>query len=367
MKTRIPTYTHSLLQVSNSVRKFCELPLLHASLPELDAWLNEQEVDQLLVLLIDGMGTHQLETYCNEDGFFRTHLVTSVESTYPPTTVAATTTLRTGRFPSETGWLAWHQYHPSVDDDITTFQNKGYFNHKDYPDFIEQLLPIVTNVQAYNDNKQEDIAIELFPWTRPKCATLSGLLEESFKELEEGKRFVYSYYDAYDSHMHDYGVDVPSSIQMLQDIEETIASYVNQLPKQTGLVILADHGHIDVEEVPFFEYHDLMDLLVRKPTFEFRAVNFYVKEGQKELFELRFNEHFKDSFHLYTKDEVIKLGLFGEVGKQPKGEMVLGDFLACATSNQILNYDEARYGEFKGDHSGMSVEEIMIPLILYNK
>lgn len=367
MKIRIPSYTHSLVQVSNSIREFCELPLTHTSLPELDTWLKNQNINQLLVLLIDGMGTHQVEKYCKEDGFFRTHLVTSVESTYPPTTVAATTALRTGLLPSETGWLAWHQYHPSVDDDIITFQNKGYFNHKDYPNLIEQLLPIETNVQACNVMKQEEMAIELFPWTRPACATLSGLLEESIKELDEGKHFVYSYYDTYDSHMHRHGVDVSSSISMLQSIEETITLYIHRLPAHTGLVILADHGHIDVEEVPFFEHQDLMNMLVRKPNFEFRTVNFYIKEGQIEAFRQRFNELFQDSFHLYTKQEVIQLGLFGEAGKAPKGEEALGDLIACATSNQILNYDQESYGRFKGDHAGMSEDEVMIPLILYAK
>ena len=45
------------------------------------------------------------------------------ELVFPPTTVAATTTLESGLAPAEHGWLGWSMYFPEIQDKVNVFLN----------------------------------------------------------------------------------------------------------------------------------------------------------------------------------------------------------------------------------------------------
>lgn len=365
MKTIEPTYTHCLVQAGNSLRKFCGLPRYHESLSSIDAWVEEQKITQLAVFLIDGMGNEQVEEFLDRDGFFYANRRDVIQSVYPSTTVAATTALRSGLLPSESGYLGWHQYFPDLKDSVVMFTNHSYYGKHTYPNSVLQRFPIsFTIAEAVASGVQ---AIELFPWTKEGCDQFSGLCKQTQKELQDGAKMVYAYWDGYDAHMHEYGVHTPSSIKMLQEIEFTLASFCQQLPEHVGVLILADHGHIDIKEISLLAYPDLCECLRFPPTLEVRTANFYVKEGKETQFQTRFQQLFQDSFILYTQKEAIAKGLFGEKGKQPKGEESLGTFIACAISDVILTYGDAFAGFAKGYHAGMSKAEMEVPLILYTK
>ena len=49
----------------------------------------------------------KLKNFCP---FMIDHQRFDMEAVYPPTTVAATTALLSGKYPIETGWLGWTQY-----------------------------------------------------------------------------------------------------------------------------------------------------------------------------------------------------------------------------------------------------------------
>lgn len=112
---------------------------------------------------------------------------------------------------------------------------------------------------------------------------------------------------------------------------------------------------------------ELSRLLKFPPTLECRAANFYIREGCQEEFKKRFEQCFHAQFQLYSHEEVLATGLFGEVGKEPAGEAAVGDFVACAIGEQILTYGDAFAGKIKGNHAGMSEDEMIIPFILYTK
>ena len=76
----------------------------------MSAWLAEHQWNQIVVLLIDGMGSRLLETKLEKDSFLRTHQLKEVTTVYPSTTSAATTSVLSGKSPAENGWIGWHQY-----------------------------------------------------------------------------------------------------------------------------------------------------------------------------------------------------------------------------------------------------------------
>ena len=128
-KTVFPDYTNSSINMISSIKKSFGYTTKYNSLEALDKLLPKKHVG---ILLLDGMGMNILKKL-PEDSFLRRHLLCEIISTYPSTTVAATTSILTGKTPSETGWIGWHQYFDSILDDVILFRGRGFYNDKPYP------------------------------------------------------------------------------------------------------------------------------------------------------------------------------------------------------------------------------------------
>jgi len=82
------------------------LPTNGKTLELLDRYL-AKDYKNVVVILLDGMGRCIIERNLEKDGFFNTHLAGTYSSTFPSTTVAATTSIDSGLTPCEHGWLGW--------------------------------------------------------------------------------------------------------------------------------------------------------------------------------------------------------------------------------------------------------------------
>ena len=119
----LPDYEHCLVNLANSILKKFGAKTTAATLPLTDQYL-DKDYKNVVVLLLDAMGISILEKHLVEDGFFRSHLAGAYDSVYPPTTVAATTSILSGLYPNEHGWLGWDMYYPQLDKNVTVFTNQ---------------------------------------------------------------------------------------------------------------------------------------------------------------------------------------------------------------------------------------------------
>lgn len=101
-------YINTIVNLSNSILKRFGAPLFHNSIKEIDQILEGHK--KICVLLFDGLGTYIQNKHLSKSSIIRKNFFLKLSSTYPPTTVAATTGLLSGRFPIETGWLGWGVY-----------------------------------------------------------------------------------------------------------------------------------------------------------------------------------------------------------------------------------------------------------------
>ena len=123
MRKVLPDYNRCLVNLSQSILKHFGVETSANTLPEVDAML-EKGYRNVVVLLLDGMGVETMERILDKDGPFRRNLKLSYSSVFPPTTVAATTSLLSGKMPSSHGWLGWDNYYPELDRNVTVFLNK---------------------------------------------------------------------------------------------------------------------------------------------------------------------------------------------------------------------------------------------------
>lgn len=121
---KYPNYDESILSVASSVLNYFGVKdCAHKTLKEFDALL-DKNYENIIVMLFDGMGVDAINNHLNENDFLRTHFVKPISSVFPPTTVAATTTIESGYSPFEHAWLGWDLYFKELNENVSVFTNK---------------------------------------------------------------------------------------------------------------------------------------------------------------------------------------------------------------------------------------------------
>lgn len=355
-----------LTEAGSSLRRYYGLQTYHNSDSDLDAWLNEKKPRCIIALLVDAMGISVMEKHLKRSGFFFSHLKKEITTVFPPTTTAATTSFRTGRSPAENGWLGWNQYFQEMDDNIILFREHSQYGSEFYYGFVERTMPykdLVQDLRDHNINSESVWPI----WSRVNpCASYHDLLKTAGEITEEdGMRFVYAYWDAFDTLMHQEGPSSRQAGKMINEIEQETEQFVKTLPADCALVIVADHSQVDVRQKDMALQKDMCACFRHEPALEPRTIAFYIKDGKEKEFVERFNDAFGRDYHLYTHAEVMAGHFFGEGTVHPRMEEFIGDYLAVAETDLQLFYKKGA-GK-KGDHAGGMKEEAVVPLILYTK
>lgn len=364
-----PDYSNCILNVTTSILKHYGVKTHHPTLPLVDEQLMKGYRNVVLIL-IDALGTDAISHHLSKESHLASHLKTTLTSVFPSTTVAATTSVISGKTPRESGWLGWHQYVSEVDDSIVLFQNKSYYHPEKTYDFniASHVIPytsIYNQIEKANKHIQTH---EVFPAFRtPENNTFEKLCNAVSQIFDtNGHHFVYAYWDKVDSYMHEFGPYSNEVHEHILEVDSAFGKFIESLDDDTLVMVIADHGQIDVEGIPLYEYQDVMDTLIRNPSNESRASVFYVKDDKKTTFETLFNQYFRDHFVLYKSEDAAKMGLFGSGKSHPRFKEFLGDYIAIATDHYFLSTQKTGF-VMKGQHAGLLMEEMLVPLIIYSK
>lgn len=363
---KYPDYNKSILNLINSIEKDFGVKNDHPTLTEADAILSKN-YRNVVMMVFDAMGSRNLETLLPADSFLRSHMIQEITSVFPPTTTAATTTLESGLAPCEHSWLGWSLYFPEIEDNVNIFINTNYEDEAvaDY-NVVNRYLPYKNVVEKINEQSQ----------ARAESVSYFGSYHtEGYEEIleavetlckEEGRHYLYTYWNEPDSSMHEKGITSEEAADWVQRINTDLEALSNKL-QDTVLFIIADHGHINTNNKYIGDYPDIMDTLRWMPSIEPRALAFYVKEGREVEFETSFLRNFGGDFVLLPKAEVIRQRLFGRGNTHPRFEELLGDYLAVAIGELSLFYTKASAECFIGAHAGLTDFEMMVPLIVIER
>ena len=326
--------------------------------------LFQKNYKNIVVLLLDGMGKCIIDNNLSKDGFFASHMVNTYSSVFPPTTVAATTSIDSGKNPVEHSWLGWDCYFKEIDKNVTVFRNVESGTNIPAANFnvARKYCPYESIVSKINAAGGQ--AYYCMPFIKPYPNNFDSICTR-IKELCEldGKKYIYAYWNEPDYTMHGKGCYHEESKNVLADLELTVAKLCNEL-EDTILIITADHGLIDSKGVALEDYPELLNCLVRLPSIEPRALNFFVKKGMTQQFKDFFNKEFGTKFILLTKEELCKKKLFGNGTEHSEFNDMLGDFLAVAVDDLSIFNTREEKDFFIGVHAGLTEDEMIIPLIV---
>ena len=361
---------HNLVTFSNSfLHHFGVMPFHQTEEAVDNALSNHQKV---AIILFDGMGQNIVRKHLKYNSFIRQHFLCTINSTFPPTTTAATTAFLTGKYPIETGWMAWAQYFEKYDKNIILFKNLDYNNEQEVEpqNIAKNELPIKSIFELIEENNKDVRVFDIkrYPVNPDGPKSLWDLERRINKTLKGVKKCIaYFYFDSPDCEMHQYGIDS----WRIHLYVKRINNMLQRLCKKNGdtaFFTFADHGHINVKYFDICEHDDLYSLLKHPLSFEKRTPTFFVEKDKLEEFKELFNKYYGDHFTLMSKEEALQSEIFGEGVINFKALQFIGDYVATSKDEYCLyaSKEMKRMDFFKGHHAGNTKEEMLIDVSAYN-
>ncbi len=366
-------YDNSIVSLSNSFLKYYNVPTSHHSLPVLDEKL-DKNYKNVIFMILDGMGIDLIKRNLPQDSFICEHIAEQIFSVFPPTTAAATTAFHSGLTPYESGWLGWMSYYKQYNEIIENFRNTAFYSGKKLttPPPANDIIKYETIYEKIIKQNPEVEYHKIFPAFDPNGVESFEQMCEKIDTLskQSNKRKLFSaYWTEPDSSVHKYGTTAQEVKEVLLNLDENLKKLADNL-NDSLLVISADHGQIDVEEIYLnITYPELCEMFVRPPALEARFVTFFIKSKKMEEFEKKFNDLFSEDFILWNKADFLKSGILGNGKMHRQVPEFIGDYVAISYGNRSLRYStgEKEHASLKADHAGMSEKEMLVPLILVEK
>ncbi|MCF7925930.1 MAG: alkaline phosphatase family protein [Candidatus Izimaplasma sp.] len=363
-----PDYTNSILNVSNSLLDYYHITPHHPTHPVLDQYLSKP-YNHIVYVLLDGLGTNVIKAHLTKQDALYQYMQDEITSVFPPTTVAATNAVISGKTPIENGHLGWVQYFEKEDTNLIVFKNEDFYTGHIQPSNLRAKYLSYNRLVDQVSTKNPDITCQEF---MPQIVTKDG--SKTFENQVErillhthhhDKTFSYVYWIEPDMSEHQYGVYSDEVNHLINELNQSFTSLIQNLPEDTLVIGIADHGLTDIESLPLYQNKKLVSLLKRKTSIEPRATNFFIKDGQKDTFEKVFNASYQDDYLLLSKQEILDEKLFGSGKSHPMIHSFLGDYIAIATSNKMFSLTDKKV--YKAHHAGLTQDEMMVPLIIYKK
>ena len=358
---------NSLVSISNAILMHFTGSCFHTPHHKIMEILGKNKYDKVVIMLFDGMGKSIQEKYLKPTDFLLRKKAFEINSVFPPTTVAATTAVISGKFPKETGWLGWRQYFKNHNVVVDMFTNNNSLDgnkisgpslssvYCDYPKIWDILKENGINAGCLY----------------PKLIDSAGPsnLEEFFQVADilmkkDGPHFYYMYYPDPDHQIHEHGISHRSVLESVKAINKGVCKIAKN-NKDNLIIVLADHSLVDTTFFNIEEHSDFFSTLVTISSLDSRSSFFHIKEGKEELFKELFHKYYGEYFLLLTKEEVIKQNWFGDGIAHPMFEDFLGEFMATSISKYGFTFGDEE--PMIGAHSGSLEEESIINVAVINK
>ncbi|HDQ73211.1 MAG TPA: alkaline phosphatase family protein [Chloroflexi bacterium] len=354
-------------------------------------------IRRVVLVILDAVGYRNLRQLADEEPALehlsRAGQMFPLTSVFPSTTVAALTTLWTGRTPGEHGFLgtklllaeqgmlanmlalspAAHRQHNALVDwgwEPDTFVT--------VPSLGQQLTE--HGVQTIAHTHSTFIGGSLTRIFTRGMADVRGHLSmydmwihlrHTLQETSASVAFISVYWGHVDGLAHVYGPGSESYNGMLRDLfrsleRECLGQLSSSEREGTLLLVTADHGQIasPPEKIVWLSEHpDLQRLLLVPPAAESRAAYLYVRPGQADAVRAYVAEHLGGRFLTLDAEQAIATGLFGPRELPLDLRSRVGDLLLLAQDDSRLLVRKEPT-PFYGHHGSLTPEEMLVPLLM---
>lgn len=340
-------------------------------LPEVQRLL--PAVRAMVVIVVDGLGHANLKASLGHARTLGSLQSRRIETVIPSTTGAALTTITTGRLPGTHGLVGYKIRHPELGIVSTLKEWSGIADPRGW----QRAVPLFELAR--------NAGIEPYAIGRPAHAT-GGLTEAILRGTEylggqtiddrftlaaqvlrsQSSQLLYLYVDELDKVAHADGWQSPAWTRRLEQLDRALDSFLLRLPDDVGVVVLADHGVIDVPAGNRILLDDVVD--VRRYAAvggEPRMRSIYLRDTEAQEAHVQELQHVLGKrAWVGTREEAIAADWFGTMNSEVADR--LGDVLVAARGFNafMLRADGPAALAMVGQHGGLSDEERGVPLLL---
>ena len=335
-------------------------------------------VRRIAVLLIDGLGWHQLGLAAAQAPTLtdiiggRLGSARVLTSGFPSTTPTSLVTLGTGVAPGAHGIVGFTLNVPGTE------QVLNHLKWGDEPDPRRwQPLPTVfdraeaagvaTTVVSHAEFEAGGLSRSAYRGARYIGAAAVDPLAEEMTAALSTSRLVYGYHADLDRAGHESGVGSQPWLQAAAEIERLLRLLIGRLPADAALIVTADHGQIDI---PYEFRVDLdADPRLREGLAvvagEPRVRYLHTIPGARDDVIAAWRGVLGDGAWVMPREEAVAAGWFGPVPEEHLARV--GDVVVVCQDRWAImatRTEPARSSELIAYHGAATAAEMRIPLLL---
>lgn len=332
----------------------------------------------ILFILSDGTGSNLINKL-NDNSILKNNKKIDMITVFPSTTACVLTSLVTAEFPETHGIWGWFNYDRSLDLNYYPLlycdrkNNVNLFDYGIQPNQIYQQKSLLNRLQTkvnvifpsyINDSTYSDFVINKENrYSYNNFDDIVNFMKNNCNN--ENSSYTYLYLPDIDTLEHENGIDSKIVYDKLQEIDDLVKKISQN--KDLTIIFTADHGQTNISKDIILDFKKYENMFYAFPSIDFGTVCYYIKKGYKKKFINTFkNDYGKDMYLFKTKD-FINNNFFG-VGKFSDYALNnLGEYISFCRNGVYLINDKniGEYlGKIKGNHSGLSSNEMIIPLIV---
>lgn len=333
----------------------------------------------MVFILLDGFGYYKLKRL-GEDSILKQNNKMKIKTVNPTSTACVLTSLMSASYPNQHGIYGWWDYNKDYDlsyyplllEERKTgekLKDKGISNKEIYK-FESIFNQFKTKVNVY---ERRDLINSEYTNMFSKKASKYGFysIKDCFEKVKknilerETATFNYIYINGLDEASHSNGVDSKEVSEIINAVENGIKNVANE---ETSVILIADHGQVDMTSMMYLNQKtDYTKYFYALPSIDTRMISFFVKNECAKEFEEKFMEEFSQDVILLTKEQAKKINLFGSSSYSEHADKSLGEYIAVVVNNKFLVCDKLMLEDYiltKGNHSGLTKEEITVPFVV---
>ncbi|MDR1033714.1 MAG: alkaline phosphatase family protein [Bifidobacteriaceae bacterium] len=335
---------------------------------------------KVLVILVDGLGYNNLSKRIAHAPYLKKQEIRKLNTSFPSTTAAALATFSTGTCPGQTGILGYSQLNPLK----MKLANMLTWENAERPESLQRITSLF-DIAAENNLSTSMLGYKRF---RNSGVTKAIFKSPKFFGQDKPKRrvddtilalqsddFVYLYWGEIDKTGHKYGWRSAEWSLALEFFDAELNRLIQNAPKDTLILLTADHGMIDADMEKRFEVTQIKELQdgVKITGGEARAMHLYLdmssnlaeQSDLQAIVKSKWQKVLAEYADVYTKDEAIEEGFFGKVNDRIRSR--IGDVIvqmkdyATVTDSRTQTRSSM---QLVGYHGSITPAELEIPLVV---
>jgi len=327
------------------------------------------------VILVDGLGTQNLSQAGGHARFLNSQKSAAASSWFPATTSSSITSFATGKHPAEIGFLGYQVFNRASGVPMNLLSGWDSFEagmeYQSQKTISELATESGIDLNVVGPRSYEHSG---FTGATMRSANYHGQdnIADRFKTALElladsERKVIFLYVPELDQIAHSQGSTSTHWLNQLEELDSLLSAFIAKVPKQSGVVLTADHGVIDIKRENHIFLDELLDLEeldfvggdTRAPFIYFKAgVDVSAKKAQLEI-------QLQGISYVASPADLVSAGYWVTT----EGWNHIQPDLVLIARKEVAFYHRSfakrKSLEMVGHHGSITAQEMSIPLITF--